>query len=483
MRITNEKHTVTIKSKKLRTKKYAYNENICEVIFSSTTKVIGNSAFYDCLNLKNVTLPSSLKVIEDDAFSLCKSLSRIALPMATEQIGERCFSWSGIEKIVLPESITEIRNSTFSNCRKLKSIKISKACTRLGDDAFLNCMDLDEIAVPEAVTSLGKNCFKGCSSLKTVTLPDNIKILPENTFENCRSLETVLLPQKLEFIGAECFAGCVNLKNIVLPDSVKYIGEKAFYRCEGLASIKLPKGLTHIDNQVFSNCSNLKSLQFENDLDYAGAAILPECNAILPERILKMHITSFLKKSEYRLCPTINIPESVNELSLGFEGLIPYSFLIKNKSCFNHIMAIEKYGAKVFVSENYYNAKEKIIQDGYFDFNKYDSLFETAQAFEKPVIAAFRLAYPVELSENNRLIYQTELFKRARDAVLFAIKSNEGALLKYLIDNVDFDTDFCEEMYMYVSKLGLPNLLQILTTKRNNTGLNEINSLFEELML
>lgn len=483
MRIKNENCTIKIKSKKLRQKKYAYNKNINEVIFSEATEIIGNSAFYDCLVLNKVTLPSSLKIIEDDAFSLCRDLNNISLTESVEQIGERCFSWSGIEELIIPDNVKEIRSSTFSNCRKLKKISISKNCTKLGDEVFLNCMDLSEISIPDTVTDLGKSCFKGCTSLKSIKLSQNIKTLPDNTFENCLSLETVVLPQSLEHIGAECFSGCVNLKNIVLPDKVKSIGEKAFYRCENLTDVKLSKELTHIYNRAFSNCNNLKSLQFESNLAYVGASLFTECNVSLPEHIDKMHITSFLKKSDYRLCPTINIPVSVNQLYLGFAGLIPYGYSIKNKSCFNHILAIEKYGAKLFVSENYYSEKDKIIVDSKFNFNEYDSFFEKAETYEKPVIAAFRLAYPIELQEDKRDIYQYEIQKSGKEAAIFAIKNNEGTLLKYLIDNVNFDAQFCEEMYVYISKAGKSNLLQILSTKRNNTGLDEINSLFEELML
>ena len=69
MQILNKKHTATVTAKKLRAKKYAFNENIREVLFSRNTEIIGESAFYDCRNLKEVTLPDSLKIIEEDAFS------------------------------------------------------------------------------------------------------------------------------------------------------------------------------------------------------------------------------------------------------------------------------------------------------------------------------------------------------------------------------------------------------------------------------
>lgn len=483
MQFINKKHTATVTTKKLRAKKYAFNENIREALFSRNTEIIGESAFYDCRNLKEVTLPDSLKIIEEDAFSLCESLEEIKFPENLEEIGERSFFWSGIKTLVIPPKITEIKDFSFSNCRKLQKATINENCTKLGDGAFANCMELSEINIPNTVTSLGKECFKGCSSLKEIKLPDNIKLLPQNCFENCQSLETVYLPKSLEIIEAECFSGCSNLKTIIFPDTLKEIGEKAFYRCENLENIHLPKSITCFGDHAFASCKNLTTLQIEGDLTYAGAALFSNCTVNPPTNTQRMFVTSFLKKSDHKLCPTVKIPESVKELNLGFKGLLPYSYLTKNKSCFSHILTLEKYNAKVFISENYYTENDKILENGSFDFNKYDTLFESAEFYEKPIIAAFRLAYPVELQENHRNLYQSKIIENGKEAAIFAVKNNEENLLKYLIDNADFDTSFCEELYSIVSEQGLPNLLQILSNKQNNTGLNEINSLFEELML
>lgn len=483
MQILNKKHTATVTAKKLRAKKYAFNENIREVLFSRNTEIIGESAFYDCRNLKEVTLPHSLKIIEEDSFSLCESLEEIKLPENLEELGERSFFWSGIKTLVIPPKITGIKDFTFSNCRKLQKATINENCVELGNGAFANCMELREINIPNTVTVLGKECFKGCSSLKEIKLPDSIKVLPRNFFENCQSLEMVCLPKSLEIIEAECFSGCSNLKTIIFPDALKEIGEKAFYRCESLENIRLPKSTTHLDDHAFASCKNLTTLQIEGDLLYAGAALFSNCTVNPPKNTERMFVTSFLKNSDYKLCPTVKIPESVKELKLGFKGLLPYSYLTKNKSCFSHILTLEKYNAKVFISENYYSENDKILENGIFDFLKYDTIFESAENYEMPIIATFRLSYPVELQENHRNLYQREIIENGKEAAIFAVKTNEENLLKYLMDNADFDTSFCEELYSIVSEQGLPNLLQILSNKQNNTGLNEINSLFEELML
>ncbi len=483
MLISNNKHTATITSKKLRDKKYAFNENLQEAIFSRDTEIIGESAFYDCRKLKKVTLPHSLKSIEEDAFSLCEALEDLKLPENLESIGRRSFFWSGIKSLVIPEKITEIKDFTFSNCRKLETAIINNGCTKLGVGAFSNCMVLNKIIIPDTVEYLGEECFKGCLALKEIILPDGIKTLPRKAFENCPALEKIFLPKSLEAIEDECFSGCINLKTIIFPDSIKKIGNKAFYRCEKLEEINFTQNLTILGDHTFAGCKNLTSVQIEGDLIYAGAALFDNCRVNAPQSIKKMSVTSFLPKSDYKLCPTINIPKDIKELTLGFKGFLPYSYLTKNKACFCHILALKKYNAKIFISENFYTEKDKLLDNGIFDFKKYDSLFETAEAYEKPIIAAFRLTYPVELQENHSILYQNEIKQNGKDAAIFALKSNEENLLKYLIDNADFDSQFCEELYFMASQQGLPNLLQILSTKQNNTGFNEINSLFKELMI
>lgn len=480
---SDKKDTKIVKTKKLRKEKFAFNRDLRKVLFSRNTELIGEGAFYDCRNLQEVLLTDSLKALENDAFSQCENLKSIQLPENTEKIGKGCFSWSGIKSIVLPAKLKAIEDLTFSNCMKLQKISINENCTSIGENAFSNCVGLTEINIPQSVTAMGTECFKGCSALKTIKLSDNIKILPRNAFENCRALETIVLPSDLKIIEDECFAGCVNLKSIIFPETLEHLGKKAFYRCERLEKIQLPKKLSYLGDYAFKSCKSITYAEINGDLDYAGAAIFTDY-AITPENnIQKMFVTSFLKKSDYKFCPTITIPESTQFLRLGYKGIIPHSYVKRNKTCYNHILAFKKYNTKVFISENYYSDNYNILNNSAFDFEFYDSLFENAEDYEKPVIAAFRLSYPTQLNEKARYLYQEEINKNAKNAVIFAVNDNEEKVFKYLIDNAYFDTSFCEELHLLITEHAYTNLLQILSSKQVNTGFDEINSLLEELTL
>lgn len=480
--LTSDKKHIS-KTKRIRTKKYAFNEMLFEVLLPRGVKVIGESAFYDCRNLKSAFLPDSLEIIEEDAFALCEALEEINLPDSLTELGERSFFWSGITKAVIPPEISKIKTSVFSNCRKLKEVAINAKCIEIGDGAFSNCMTLNSVTLPDSITKIGKECFKSCSELKSVKIPDGVKVLKCNTFENCSTLERIILPENLEEIESECFSGCCNLKTVVFPNKLKKIGEKAFYRCENLTEIRLPDNLEYLGNFAFAGCKNLTPLQIPDTLRYAGAALFGNCSVIAPQKTESMCVTSFLTESDCKNCPTVNIPESTKELMLGFNKILPYRYLTLGKSCFNHILAFKKYNAKVFVGESYYTSQGKILHNGVFDFSEYDGLFEKAEQHEKPLIASFRLAYPTELSDNRRDIYRNELFGHAENAAVFAVKINEERILQYLADNMDFGNSFYEDLYTLIAAEGRHNMLRILSAKRKNTGLSEINALFEELML
>ena len=64
---------------------------------------IGEYAFFNCKNLREITLPEGLKKISEGTFKNCKKL----------------------EKINIPDSVEEICKSAFAGCESLKILEIS----------------------------------------------------------------------------------------------------------------------------------------------------------------------------------------------------------------------------------------------------------------------------------------------------------------------------------------------------------------------
>ena len=392
---------------------------------------------------------------------------------------------SQIEDVEMFHTVKSVKSSAFCNCSTLKTIKFSKKLTEIQDFAFLNCSSLEKVSLPSSIKKMGEGVFKSCTNLRRVELPEGLKILPKNFFENCRTLESIVLPEGLEYIEEECFSGCVNLKEIVFPKSLKTINNKAFKRCKRLKSVVFHKNLKYIGDMAFDGCNALTSVVWGGTLEYIGSSAFPETPCVLPDINGTMFSSSFLQKSEYELCPTVIVPNNITTLCLGFENTLTYKQTCEKKTCYCHILALEKYNARIFISEKFYsysNREDALIKNGDFDFFRYDSQFRNAEDKEKPVISAFRLTYPIELNEKTEIIYKTHLSQTAEYAGLFATEKNEEKVLKYIIDNFELSTEYCAFLYEKAAKNGFLNLQQILSQRKKNSGFDEINFLYEEIL-
>ncbi len=392
---------------------------------------------------------------------------------------------STIEDVEMFHTVKTVKNSAFCNCASLKSIKFSERLTEIQGFAFLNCSSLEEVLLPASIRKLGEGVFKSCTNLKEVQLPKGLKTLPKSFFENCRSLESITLPNGIETIEEEAFNGCINLKEIVLPKTLKTIKSKAFKRCKSLEAVIFREGVKHIGDMAFDGCNALSTIVFEGTLEHIGASAFPEAPCILPDISGTMFSSSFLQKKEYGLCPTVTIPKDVKSLCLGFENTLTYKQTCENKTCYCHILFLEKNNIKIFISDDFYsynNREDALIKNGEFDFIKYDSQFQKTDEKQKSIISAFRLTYPIELEEKAEIVYKEYLSQNAEYAAIFATEKNEENVLRYLVDNLDLDSEFCSLLYEKASKNGFLNLQQILSQKKKNTGLDEINFLYQEIL-
>ena len=146
------------------------------VTYSNQTLIvteIGNSAFYNCINL---------------------------------------------ETVVIPNSITEIERCTFQNCISLKSVEIPSSITVIGSDAFEKCSSLESVEIPNSVTEIGVGAFYNCSSLVSVNIPISVSYIASFTFYGCSSLESVEIPNSITGIGDNAFASCESLKKLIFED-------------------------------------------------------------------------------------------------------------------------------------------------------------------------------------------------------------------------------------------------------------------------
>jgi hypothetical protein len=97
---------------------------------------IGDSAFYDCTSLTNVSIPNSVTNIDLYAFAYC-SLTGIAIPNSVTSIGDAAFEYCfGLTSVTIPNSVTSIGNVAFYGCPNLTKAIIGNGVTNIDGGAF-----------------------------------------------------------------------------------------------------------------------------------------------------------------------------------------------------------------------------------------------------------------------------------------------------------------------------------------------------------
>lgn len=139
------------------------------VSLGSKLQTINKGNFDGCTVLQEVILPECLTDIYGYAFYECQSLSEIVLPDSLQSIGSSAFFHAGIKTIVFPEGLKSIGNYAFQDCISLKSVITPSSVTSIGSSAFGNCSSLEYAEIGAEMYELN-SVFTGCGSLATLRL-------------------------------------------------------------------------------------------------------------------------------------------------------------------------------------------------------------------------------------------------------------------------------------------------------------------------
>lgn len=279
---------------------------------------IGRNAFYNCSNMKSISIPASIIRIADWSFYGCTNLTAVKVPRSVRSIGYSAFAeCENLVSVDISEGVEYIGRNAFEQtlwynnqsdglvyigkvAYKYKGempegtvIIIKEGTKGITEEAFRNCSGLSSISIPKSVNNIGYSLFTSCPRLTSIrieqgnsvydsrndcnaiieistsiliagcqntTIPDDVVRIGDFSFTGCAALTSIAIPEGVKSVGFHAFEGCTELKSIVIPNSVAEIETSAFHYCCGLTSVTLGKGITSIESGAFEECQSLSSV-------------------------------------------------------------------------------------------------------------------------------------------------------------------------------------------------------------------------------
>ncbi len=376
--------TVIIPSSVIEIENYAFYDctelKSINFLENSSLVLIGDLAFYKCINLTEIVIPSSVTAIGRDAFSNCNNLKNVIFANGSNlsTIGYQAFyNCMSIESIVIPESVTNIDSRAFSACINLKSIFVkSQTPPTIANDSFRTDLDVNffvpsssfevyleanvwknltnmypeeiinengfaikdnvliqyqgtnkDIRIPDNVSVIGEYAFD--NNINSVIIPASVTLIKDYAFKDCNTLISVIFEEEsqLEKIGSYAFSGCSSLEIISVPSTVKTIDTHAFSGCESLNQITLPFVGREVDSTgsdalfgyIFGTSSNSLSTKITQQYDASGSVTY-----YIPSGLKKVIVTGGIINygafSNCKMIEEINLSNITNIKTYAFSG-------------------------------------------------------------------------------------------------------------------------------------------------------------------
>ena len=170
-------------------------------------KVTHNGTF-GCTQLEQITIPSTLRVLGDSTFSDCGDLRQVTIAKGSrlEMVGCDCFCDSALEELTLPNALRKVHHSAFCDCDALRNIYMEDGCeASLSDTGIVGAVQVSP--VPE-------------------TMMENTRVW------DLRRLKDIIIPEGVKRVGSQWFWES-EVESVEIPASVVEIGTDAFWLARG----------------------------------------------------------------------------------------------------------------------------------------------------------------------------------------------------------------------------------------------------------
>jgi hypothetical protein len=291
--------------------------SLSTINIQSLVTSIGQSAFWDCMNLSSISIFCTKARFGKYAFFGCKNLKavhiadlgawwgfsfeednisedyyysnplyyamhlyangeevkNIRIPEGIERINKCSFYGLQLDTVSIPNSINTIREYAFSHCsiRHLYYPTNPTHTISVYGNLVSNC-SIENAYVANLQWLFGKikynkigevrgpfcnikHLYVGDDELTNLVISEDVHKIDDGLFEELECLQSVVIPDNtLTIIPSNAFNHCINLKSVTIGNSVSSISESAFYNCYNLVSVILPNTIKEISKYAFYFC-------------------------------------------------------------------------------------------------------------------------------------------------------------------------------------------------------------------------------------
>ena len=244
------------------------------VVMPRSVKKMAGSLFSGCKNLTSFEFPGTVITnISGSAFSGCISLKRFDFEHVDSIFGDAFYNCIQLEEVTHLDHVKYIGIWAFENCillnRNRGALNLSQIDS-IPHDVFKGCQSLSVVQFSDSLRYIGENAFADCVSLTSVSLPASVKTLNSYAFSGCTKLRTVeCVVENLEHVDYTTFAKTPWMDSLPTEDGIVYLGNIALsYDPKSQVAATAPATLTFREGTRLVADRFWKSLYLDYRNDY-----------------------------------------------------------------------------------------------------------------------------------------------------------------------------------------------------------------------